>query len=412
MPQQLNEESAIAVQPEMSPAAVPTSDEGISLIDLVIVLLRRKRLILGVTLGVAVVAAIVVFLQAPTFKAEATVLPPQQQQSSLAALSGALGGLAGNSSVASSLGLKNPADLYVGILQSRTIADAMIDRFHLMDEYKAEFRSAARKTLAGNTTIAAGKDSMIKISVEDHDPKRAADMANAYIDELYRQNSRIAITDASQRRLFFEGELSKEKDALANAEIALKNTQQSTGLLAPAGQAEVLLRSGAQLRAEIASREVQLQALSSYATDENAQVQLLKKEIGALQGQLAQLENTTSGQSVFDVSAGKLPQATLEYIRKARDLKYHEALFELLAKQYEAARIDESKQGPLLQVVDRAVVPDRKSGPHRLTFTIAAAIVAFLLASGWVFAAHFIAKLPEVPGHAAELANLSKALRF
>ena len=366
----------------------------ISLLDLLSVLLRHKRLIIGSTLAAAVVSAIVVCLLPPWYTAEATIMPPQQQQSSLSALaSGALGGLAG-SSMASSLGLKNPADLYIGILGSRTIADDIIGAFRLQETYDKKVQSDTRKVLAKHASFTAGKDSLIKISVEDHDPKRAAALANAFVDELYKQNSRLALTDASQRRLFFEEQLAKEKDALAEAEIALKNTQQSTGLFAPAGQAEALIRAAAQLRAEIASREVQLQAMRSYATDQNPQVQVLEQEIKALRAQLAGLEAQRGGSGLkFEPSVSKLPEQSLEYIRKLRDLKYHETLYELLAKQYEAARIDEAKQAPVIQVVDRAVVPDRKSWPPRAVLLAVFALLGLLLSSAGVLIAQSLKEL-------------------
>ena len=354
-----------------------------SLIELARILLHRKRFILGTSAAATIVTAIAVSFVPPLFKAEATILPPQQQQSSMAALSGALGALAG-AGMSSSLGLKNPADLYIGILGSRTISDDIINQFHLQQVYRKKLQSETRKALAKHVSFTSGKDTLITIAVEDHDPKRAADMANTFIDELYKQNSRLAITDSSQRRLFFEQELNKEKNALAAAEIALKNTQQATGLLTPTGQAEVLLRSGAQLRAEIASRQVQLQAMRSYATDENPQVQVLRKEIGALQGQLGQLESKNGSGSAFEVSAGKLPESSLEYIRKFRDMKYHETLYELLAKQYEAARIDEAKQAPVIQVVDRAVKPDKKSSPNRVLIVSLVAVLGFLGCIIWI----------------------------
>lgn len=378
----------------------------ISIIDILTILFAQKRLITAATLSVTVVTAIVVSLLPKSFRAEATILPPQQQQSSLAALaSGALGGLAA-SGMASSLGLKNPADLYIGILGSRTIADDLIERFHLDQVYRTKLRSDTRKTLAKHASFSSGKDSLVRIAFEDRDPRRAAEIANAFIDELYKENSRLAITDASQRRLFFEQELEKEKNALADAEIALKKTQQSTGLIAPTGQAEVLIRSGAQLRAEIASREVKLQAMRSYATEENPQVQVVKREIEALQAQLGQLESR-GGSSSLEVSAGKLPEAGLEYIRRMRDMKYHETLYELLAKQYEAARIDEAKQAPVIQVVDRAVAPDRKSWPPRAVLVFCSGLVACLLSSIVALALKRIGKftasavlMPPVKGHA------------
>jgi len=226
----------------------------ISILAVLIVLARRKLLIAGSTCILTLAGAIGVNLVPNSFTAEAVILPPQQQQSSLAVLaSGALGNLAG-SGMASQLGLKNPADLYIGILKSRTISDEIITRFHLQDLYHQKCLSDARSILGRHTSFASGKESLITISVQDRDPIRAAAMANAFVDELYKENSQLAVTDASQRRLFFEQLLHKEKDALSDAEIALKDTQQLTGLVAPSGQAEVLIRSAAQLRAEIASR--------------------------------------------------------------------------------------------------------------------------------------------------------------
>src|SRR3954451_14016639 len=216
------------------------------------VLLKHRFLIGATAACITCAGGVACFMLPPVYSAEASILPPQQPQSSLAAFaSGALGGLAGVGGVGASLGLKNPADLYIGILKSRTIAESTIDQFDLRRTYKSRLMSDARKELAKNTSFLAGKDSIITISVSDHDPKRAAALANAFVDELHRQNSRLALTDASQKRLFFGQRLEQEKDALAQAEIALKATQQATGLLFPGGQAEALIRSGAELRAQI-----------------------------------------------------------------------------------------------------------------------------------------------------------------
>jgi uncharacterized protein involved in exopolysaccharide biosynthesis len=383
----------------------------VSLIELLTLLLRRKRFILGTALIMGVMGAGIAYFLPVSYSAEAVIMPPQQQQSSLASFAaGALGGLAGGS-MASQLGLKSPADLYIGILGSRTITDDVIERLHLREVYKKKFLSDTRKALAKHVSFTSGKDSLIKITAEDHDARRAADLANAFVDELHKQNSRLAITDAAQRRLFFEQQLASERDALANAEIALKNTEQSTGMLAPTGQAEALIRAAAQLKAEIVSREVKLRAMRSFATDENPQLQILEQEIKGFQSQLANIEADGQPNSKFELSAGKLPEASLEYIRKFRDLKYHETLYELLAKQYEAARIDEARQAPLIQVVDRAAVPDRKSWPPRGLFALIAAAAGMLAASGWVVVSRAIHRMSEQPDLGPQLESLRRALR-
>jgi tyrosine-protein kinase Etk/Wzc len=363
------------------------SDDEISLSAWFGVLYRHKRLIVSVTLMAAVVSAGVAYLLPPTYKAEAIIVPPQQAQSSMSMMStqaAQIGGLAG-------LGLtsmlwKNPADLYIGILESRSIADSLIEEFRLQDVYGVKKQSDARKRLAKVSSFTTGKDQLIHIVVRDHDPKRSADLANAYVERLFHQNQKLALTEASQRRLFFEQQITQERDALASAEVAFKNTQQKTGLIVPAGQAEGLVRSGLLLRTEVAKREVELQALRSYATEENPEVRVLESEIDTLKGQLRQLKNETGSQSGdgIEIPAGKLPEVGLEYARKLRDFKYHEAIFEFLQKQYEAARIDEAKLAPVIQIVDRAVLPDRKSGPPRTLITLVSTVIAALALCFWI----------------------------
>ena len=378
----------LAVFASSQPAQAPATE--ISVVDLVALLLRRKQTLAISTLVITSLTAAIVYTRPPTYKAEAMILTPQQQQSSMGAMAAASGMM--GAGMASQLGLKNPADLYLGLLKSRSISEAISTRFHLSDVYKTKLPSQTRKILGKHVTFEAGKDSLIKIAVEDHEPSRAANIANAYVEELYKQNSRLALSDASQRRLFFEEQLKREKDALATAEVELKKTQLGTGLLIPTGQAELLIRSGAQIRAEIASREVQLQSMHTFATDENPQVQVLRREIGTLQGQLNRVESSPSASGGLDFTGKNLPEATLLYVRKTREVKYHETLFELLAKQYEAARIDEGKQAPIIQVVDRATVPDSRYGPSRILLVIVAAIFGLVLSCLAILLGHASAK--------------------
>jgi tyrosine-protein kinase Etk/Wzc len=364
------------------------AEPEIPLLDLASVLAGRKRLIAAVALGCAALTAIVVFVMPPTYTAEAVILPPQADQSAqtmwMGSLAG-LGSLGGLGAATGSSGLfRNPAELYIGVLKSRTIADALIARFRLEQVYGRRTATDTRKELERRTTITTGRDSLIRIRVDDHDRGRAAAIANAYTDELHGQNSRLAFTSAAQRRLFFERQLAGEKNVLADAEIALKNTQQANGLVFPPGQSEALIRSIAQLRAEIAAREVQLESMRTYATGDNPQVQIVERELVAMREQARALEAGKTPAGSMSVTARRLPEASLDYIRRLRDLKYHEALFEILAKQYEAARIDEARLAPVLQVVDSAVVPDKKSWPPRALLIFAAGCLGAMGAGTFV----------------------------
>ena len=351
------------------------SGRQLDLLDVLLVFARRKWLILGWALA-GLVIGIIALLRAPTlYMSQATIMPPQQEQSSAALLS-QLGALTAFSSVGSNLGLKNPADLYVSILQTNLVEDNMVDRFHLMDAYKIPDRDGAAGMLRKRTKFNAGKDGLMQIIVEDKDPKRAAALVNGYADELFQQNNRLAIGSASQRRLFFEEQLAQEKDHLADAEVALKQTQQSTGVLQLSGQAQNIIGQEANIQANITSHEVQLGALLSSSTEQNPEVVRLRTEVAGLREQLQQLQKGTGGAML---SQHEFPAAGLEYIRKERDVQYHQTLYDLLARQLEAARIDEAKATPTVQMVDPPQVPKVRSWPKPLVFIIAGLVIGTML---------------------------------
>jgi uncharacterized protein involved in exopolysaccharide biosynthesis len=364
----------------------------IAVFELFRALSRQRWTIARAVLIVTALSTGIVFLMPKKYTAEAVILTPQQTQSSLSAVAqlAGLGSVSGLSSLGliSGFGLRNPSDLYVGILESRTIADALIKKFDLKQVYGVSDFYSARKRLKRNTSVKSGRDTLIHVRVEDREPHRAAELANAYVDELAEQNSHVALTEASQRRLFYESQLIKEKDALADAEVALRDTQQATGLVAPTGQTDGLIRAVSQLHAEILSREAQMEAMKTYATDANPRFQVVKREVGALQSELAKLERGNHVPGTPEIAAGQLPEAGLQYLRKYRDVKYHETLFEILAKQYEAARLDEAKSAALVQVIDRAIAPERKSWPPRALLIIGAALLTALLSSLWACYRH------------------------
>jgi tyrosine-protein kinase Etk/Wzc len=364
---------------EARQAAYQEGEDGVNILDLLLIITARKRLVLGLTLLGGIIAAVIAFVVPPTYTATAVIMPPQQQSSSAAALLGQLGGIAGLAS--QSLGIKNPSDPYVGILNSQTVADELIKQFKLRDVYKKENLTDTRKKLASRTSFNAAKYSLIQISVEDRDPKRAADIANAYVDRLQEQNSRLAVTEASQRRLFFERQVEVEKNNLAEAEAAFKKMQEQKGIFQVSSQVEAVIRSMAQLRAEVATREVNLQRLKAGATTQNPEVLRQEIELKEMRAQLQEMEASSTKRSHGDplMPTTMVPEAGLEYTRRLREVKYRETLYELLAKQYEAARIDEAKESPMIQIVDRALTPDKRSAPKRSIYIILGLILGAIL---------------------------------
>ncbi|MCC7071725.1 MAG: lipopolysaccharide biosynthesis protein [Deltaproteobacteria bacterium] len=324
----------------------------------------RWRLWVAVPALVGVLSFGLSFLVPKTFTASTLVMPPAQQSSSaismLAGQLGVLGGLAGGAA-----GLKNPVDQYVSFLKSRKVTDAIIERFELRKVYDEELTDEARKELLDNISITVGKkDSLITVQVDDHDPKRAADMANAFVDELRRLMTEVAVGEASQRRVFFEGQMKSARTELSAAEERLNAAKISESALAVSPQAAVA--GLARLKAMVTAQEVAIASMRGFATDDNPDLRQARAELAALKAQLTGAEGSASGEK------------SSEYMKAFRDFKYGETLFELMAKQYELARVDEAREGAIIQVIDAAVAPELKSKPRRIVIAGLAAVLAGL----------------------------------
>jgi uncharacterized protein involved in exopolysaccharide biosynthesis len=382
-----------------------TSDPApaeLRLLDLFTILCGRKHVIARATLAAAILGATAAFLLPNRYTATATILPPQQSPAS--SLLGQMGGLAPVASLAQKdLGLKNPGDLYVGMLRSRTAEDALIRRFDVLRAYGDKTMSEARQDLEKASSIALVKEGLVSIAVEDRDPRRAYQMANAYVDELRRLTQDLAVTEAGQRRLFFERQLEQARNNMANAEVALKETEQRTGVIQLDGQARIILESVVKLRAAIATKEVELESMRVFSTEQNPDLVRGEQQLAGMRAQLARLERLDgggsehSGVSPGGLSANDVPEAGLQYVRKLRDLKYAETIFELLAKQYEAARLDEARTAAVIQVLDPAVEPDRKSWPPRALIISLAVLLGFLASTAYVISAEALRRMRSNP---------------
>lgn len=334
-----------------------------TVLDSLLFFAGHQRLVVGFPIAAGLLALIVSLLLPNWYAATVRIMPPQQSQSNAIAILGQLGALAGSANQA--LGLKNPSDIYVAMLKSRTIADRLIDRFDLKKVYGEHLYYYARKELSRNSVVSASREGVITIEVEDKDPKRAAELANAYIEELHNLTIHLAISEASQRRLFFETQLKKAKADLIEAESQLTKFAETSGVVSPSGQIGLSVATSAALRAQIAAREIQLKAMRTFATDSNPDIVRTTEELAGLRAELAKMEKQ-SGSMRGDplVPFDKAPKVGLEYVRRYRDMKYYETLYEVLAKQYEIARIDESKDATLIQTLDVAIPPERRSKPR------------------------------------------------
>lgn len=380
----------------------PEETNEVSLLDLTVLLVQHKRFILRFVSGATLLAIIVSLLLPVQYEATTALLPPTQNTSMASAMLGQIGnigGLGGLASLAGGFGIKSQADMYVAFLKSRTVEDAMIQRFGLMKEYEKKRVSDARKAFENQTTVIAGaKDGLIRITVEDRDPQRAAEMANGWVDEFRKLTGTLAVTEAARRRLFFEQELQSAKQNLAVAEEAMRETQRKTGVLQIDSQARALIESVAILRGQVAAKEVQIEGMRSFAAEDNPDLVLAKQELAALQKQLEQLAGSRSDTGTDIVlSKGRVTQSGMEYLQRYRDLKYNETVYELLMKGLEVAKLDEAKEGEIVQVVDTAVTPDKKSSPHRTIIVLVSMILAFFIAVFWIVVHQGMSRAFEMP---------------
>lgn len=373
----------------IQPAREPEPD--ISLVEIATAVGQEKFTIVAVTAVCTAIGLAVSLLMTPIFTARTTLLPPQQGQGGAGAMAANLGALAASVGVAGAL--KSQEELYVGLLKTDAVANALIERLKLKERYEQQTLVSTRLALQKNVRIGADrKSTLISIDADDKDPAFAAELANAYAQELQKLTGRLAVTDAQQRRLFFEQQMNKAKDEFAKAELNVKQAQDRSGLASVDAQTQSMIGAAAQIRGEIVAREVQLQAIRAYAGPENPDLRRLTTELASLRTQLAKLEGGTSS----GAGTGNAVDA-LNNVRLYRELKYQEAIYTAMLQQFQLAKADEARDGPLIQQVDVALPPDRKSKPARAMIVFVAGLAGLILGLSVAFARRAVRKVSENP---------------
>jgi tyrosine-protein kinase Etk/Wzc len=384
-----------------SPVAERSSETDLDLFDLLQVFVDNLRLLVFGPLFIGLIVLGVTFVVKPKFTGKTSFMPPLQQQSTTAMMLQSLGAVGGLASAAT--GIKNPNDQFVALVKSETIANRLIDRFQLQQRYEEEeYRSSAQKKLAARTTVTAGKDNLIVIEVLDEDPKVAAELANTYVTEFGELLKRLAITEAQQRRQFFEKQLLQTKDNLVKAESALRASGVNTTAIKSAP--DLTVRTVAELQGRIAGQEIKLASMRGYLTDSSPDFRQALNELSALRAQLAKVEGNS-------LSSVNIAPAEANYVARVRDVKYHETLFEMLARQFELAKADEAREGVNVQVVDTALPPDRKSQPKRGIIAIVATLAAGVLLTLFVFVRHAWRQAASDARTSPKLARLGQSWR-
>ena len=361
-------------QQQEASASSPQISGG-SMLTWLRVTIKWRKLAGSTALAVVALGLAVPLLLPNHYTATVVILPPQQTPSTAAAMMAQMGNMGGIASMAGAgLGIKNPNDQQVALLKSRTVEDAIVERFGLRELYHRKYLSTARKRWEKHTQVDNGlKDGLIRISVTDSDPRRAAEMANGWIEEYQRFTATIAITEASQRRLFYERELNVAHADLAHAEEDMKQTELRTGVIDIEGQDRSMIATAAVLRGQLAAKQIEIRAMREFAAEQNPDLQRAEQQAAGMETQLAAMD-ADSDRKTGDLIApkGTVTQASLDYARSLREVKYRETVQDLLTRQYEGARVDEARQGALIQVVDPAIAPDRPTSSYKWWIALAA----------------------------------------
>ncbi len=376
-------------------------EDEISLLDLAIAVGEEKLTIGGTALAGALVALLISLFLPTLYTASTLLLPPQGSQGASSAALAALGALSAMGGAVG--GVKTPDELYVGLLKSRSVTDALIDHFQLQQRYGEKYLSDTRKTLESRVDITSDKKSgLLQVEVDDRDPAFAAELANAHVTELRQLMTRVAVTDAQQRRAYFEQQVARSKEELAKAELDFARAQEKSGMLSLDVAAQSSIRAAAELRARIVALEIELRSMSSYTASGNPDVLRLGSELASLRAQLAKVEQG-------DRSLPHLSDAAMSNVRAYRELKYQEAVVASMVAQYEAARADEARDAPLIQQVDVAVAPDRKSRPRRTMITALGLVCGLLLGTVYAFLRRSVSLVSGDPASGVQIIRLRRA---
>ena len=374
-------------------------EDEISLLDLLQTLVDNLRLIVFGSLGAGVLALGYSFSITPTYTAKTQFLPPQQQQSSASALIQSLGSM--GSLAAATTGIKNPADQYISFMKSQSILDSMVERFKLHEHYKTKLKTDASKALLASTKIQAGKDTIIQLEVVDKDPIFAAELANGYVFELRKLMGRLSLTEAQQRRAFFEKKIVEAKDELAQADKHLRSTGISANTLKSSPMAAVEIV--AKLKGALTAQEIKIGGMRGYLTESSPEMRQSLIELSILQAQLIKAEKDDSMLNV-----GNLEDS---YIERYRNYKYKENLYEMFAKQFELARIDEAREGAVIQVIDAAQPPEHKTNPKKAMIAIMTTLASGFALILFVFVRQAIISIGKNSDSALKMAKLKNSFR-
>jgi uncharacterized protein involved in exopolysaccharide biosynthesis len=395
-------QSPMAPAPEISERAyveeLEVNAAGARQAELLRVLWSQRRLLGRITAAGLLIATMTAFLISNRYTSTARIMPPDDRTSSgLAAMAAALSSNAGGMGVVADnvLGLKNSSDVFLGILQSRTTQDRIIEQFGLGKVYGDRRIEDTRADLTAHTDLSVDRKSLIiTIAVTDKDPRRAAGMAQAYAESLDSLESQLSTSGARRERIFLEGRLQEVRQSLEAAEQQFSQFASKNAAIDIKEQGKAMVDSAAAIQGQLIATQAELEGLKQIYTDNNVRVRSLNARLGELKQQLGKIggknESGATGtsddtlESIYP-SIRRLPLLGVTYADLYRQTAIQEAVYETLTKEYELAKVQEAKEIPTVKILDPPNIPEEKSFPPRLLIVLLGTAMSFMIAAAWAF---------------------------
>ncbi len=371
--------------------------EKINLYTYLSLLIGYRRFIFVNFLGVCVVVAILSLFLPSWYTANTTILPPQREGLGLGLASSLMGGISEFGTSMSLPLMASPSDVMAAILKSRAVAFVVIEKEELMETYQAKTKEDALMELFSHTEVEVTPEGIISLSFEDKDRFKAACVANRFVEELDRVNRETNISQAKNARIFIEERLAQTKKNLTKAEENLRKFQEENKAVSLNEQMRASIEGAADLKAQMVAAEIELNVLRKTMSPSHPQIQGLKSRINEIKKQLdiwefGNQKEESKEEKILDVPFSQVPTLSMELARLVREVKIQSAVFELLTNQYEQYKIQETRDTPTIQVLDKAIPPERRSKPRRAVLVGLAGILSLLTSVVFVFGLEYFKK--------------------
>ncbi|MCK4223728.1 MAG: hypothetical protein KAX39_01020 [candidate division Zixibacteria bacterium] len=364
--------------------------EKVNIYTYLTILVGYRRFIFLNLVGVCLIVAILSFLLPSWYRATTTILPPGGEAVGLGVASSLMGTASGLATSFSLPFMATPSDIFAAILKSRTVGEVVVEKENLMEAYKTKSMERALRELFAHVSVKVTEEGLISLSYEDKDKIRTAKVANRFVEELDRVNRETSASQAKNARVFIEERLVQTQMELTRAEENLKRFKEENKTILLDDQMKAAIEKAADLKAQLVSSEIDLNVLSKTMSSSHPQIRSLRSRINEIKKQLEILQlgnqtENTKGRTVLDVPFTEVPSLSLKLARLVREVKIQEGVFELLTQQYEQYKIQETKDTPTIQVLDRAVPPEKRVKPKRALLVVLSGILSIFASTVFIF---------------------------